>query len=69
MNDTPSIQQTTKGRDARLKALEEIDEEDLKKAVNLYKTKLRELNEARVVVANVEREVKELELKIDQGNI
>lgn len=59
----------SKAKEARLKAIAEVEEEALEKAIKLYKGKLRELNEAKVVVANIEREIKELELEIDQGNL
>ena len=51
------------------KAHREIAEENQEKAVKLLKSKLRELESAKVVVANVEREIEELELKISHGNI
>ncbi len=51
------------------KARREIAEENQEKAVKLLKNKLRELNGAEVVLANVKREIEELELKIQHGNI
>lgn len=51
------------------KAHREISEENQAKAVKLLKTKLRELEAAKVVVENVQREIDDLELKIEQGNI
>lgn len=51
------------------KAKREIAEEIQDKAVALLKNKLRELNSAETVVANVKREIEELELKIEHGNI
>ena len=51
------------------KARREIAEENQEKAVKLLKNKLRELNGAEIVVANVKREIEELELKIQHGNI
>jgi hypothetical protein len=51
------------------KAHREIAEENQSKAVKMLKIKLRELEAAKVVVENVTREISELELKIEQGNI
>lgn len=50
------------------KARKEIESENLKEAIEEFKMKLRELERARVIVANIEREIKELELKVAQGN-
>ena len=47
----------------------EIAEENQKKAVGMLKKKLRELEAAKVIVENVTREIADLELKIEQGNI
>jgi hypothetical protein len=54
---------------AILAARNEIAQENQKKAVELLKGKLRQLSAAQTVVANVEREIADLELKIEQGNI
>ena len=51
------------------RARREIDEENMKKATTLLKDKYRELSVAETVVANVEREIEDLELQIEQGNI
>lgn len=51
------------------KARREISEENQEKAVKLLKGKLRELSGAETVVSNVKREIEELELKIEHGNI
>jgi len=51
------------------KAHREVAEENQAKAVKALKSKLRELEAAQTVVANVEREIQELELKIEQGNL
>ena len=50
------------------KAKQEIEEEDLKKAVGLLKKKLREKKEAEVILANIDREIEDLELRIEHGN-
>jgi hypothetical protein len=60
---------TDKAKEAILKAKQEIAEENLKKAVELLKKKLREREAAQVVLTNIDREISELELKIEQGNI
>lgn len=49
-------------REARM----EIDEEIISKAKETLKTKLRELASAKRIVANITREIQELELKLDQ---
>ena len=51
------------------KAHREIAEENKTKAVKALKSKLRELEAAKVIVANVQREIDDLELKIEQGNL
>lgn len=51
------------------RAEREIAEENMKKAVDRLKYKLREREAARVVLANVEREIADLKLAITQGNI
>ena len=50
-------------------AKREIQEENQKKAVKLLKEKYRELEAAKTVVSNVEREIEDLEMKIEHGNI
>lgn len=47
----------------------EVLEEDTKAAVKLYKAKLRELQKANQVVGAIEREIKDLELRIEQGDV
>ncbi len=49
-------------------AKKEVAADDLKRAVKLYKAKLDELNTATTVVDNINREIADLELKIEQGN-
>ena len=50
------------------RARNEVAEENQKKAVSLLKEKLRALDTAETVVANINREIEELELAIEQGN-
>jgi hypothetical protein len=57
------------GKAARLQAEKEINDENLAKAVAILKEKYRERQEATTVLANVNREIDELELAVDQGNI
>lgn len=52
---------------ARAKA--EIAEENLQKGVAKLKTKYRELAAAETVVANIKREIADLEAAVEQGNI
>lgn len=47
----------------------EVQEENVKKAVETLKSKLRERDRAQTVLANIDREIAELELKIEQGNL
>lgn len=56
-------------RAAITRARNEIAEEQQKKAVELLKSKLRELAAAETVVANITREIEDLEARIEQGNI
>jgi hypothetical protein len=51
------------------KAHREIAEENQNKAVGALKKKLRELEGAETIVGNIKREIADLELKIEQGNI
>lgn len=57
------------GQLAREKAAAEIAAEKLSKAVEVYKRKLRERDGAQSVLDNINRELKDLELAIDQGNV
>jgi len=61
MNDS-----VTKAAIAR--ARQEVDEEKMTKSVAALKAKLKELDAAKTVVANIEREIADLELRIEQGN-
>lgn len=54
---------------AIIQARNEIAKENMHKAVELLKSKLREENTAETVLANVRREIVELELAVEQGNI
>lgn len=47
----------------------EVASENQKKAIELLKKKLREQDAAQTVVDNVKREIADLELRIEQGNI
>ncbi len=51
------------------RARNEVAEENTKKSVELLKVKLRALASAETVVSNIGREIAELELAIEQGNI
>jgi hypothetical protein len=55
-------------RSAIAKARREIQEEEMEKAVKKLKTKYRELSTAETVVANIQREIEDLEEAIEQGN-
>lgn len=57
------------GQLAREKAAAEIAAEKLSKAVGVYKCKLRERDAAKAVYDNINRELTDLELAIDQGNV
>ena len=63
----PDLKVDAKAAIAR--ARREIQEEGMKKAVDKLKGKLRERESARTVLANVEREITDLELAIEHGNI
>jgi len=49
-------------------AKQEIAKEEVTRAVKLYKAKLTERNAAQTVLDNIDREIADLELKIEQGN-
>jgi len=53
---------------ALAKAKEEIAAEQLTKGVAAFKVKLRALEAAKLVVENLEREIADLQAKIEQGN-
>ena len=58
----------TKGQKAIRVAREEVESEDLKTSTGKLKKKLRELQEAEVIVNNIKREIEDLEEEITQGN-
>ncbi len=60
---------TTTAQAAITAARNEVAQENQRKAIDLLKTKLRSLASAETVVANIKREIADLELKIEQGNI
>ena len=51
------------------RAQREVQEENMAKAVAKLKAKYRELASAETVVANIKREIADLELAAEQGNI
>lgn len=59
---------STDAKAAIARAKREIAEENMKKGVEQLKTKLRERDRAKTVLDNIEREIKDLELSIEQGN-
>lgn len=59
----------TNAQSAITRARNEIAAEKLAKAVELLKRKLRERDSASTVLANIDREIADLELQIEQGNI
>jgi len=50
------------------RARREVQEDLMKKAVDKLKAKLKERDTASTVLANIDREIKDLELAIEQGN-
>jgi hypothetical protein len=67
MNEVTDLKPSYKEVVARAKR--EVQEENVKKAVETLKGKLRERDRAQTVLANIDREIAELELKIEQGNL
>ena len=61
------IQSITKAAIAKARA--EIAQEKVDKAVKLLKDKYRQLEAAKTVVANIEREIADAEGAIEQGNL
>lgn len=55
-------------KEVKKQVQKEVLEEQKERAVRLYTGKLRELNEAKNVVSNLEREIELLEEKIEEGN-
>lgn len=50
-------------------ARKEIADENLKKSIEVLKTKLREKARAQTIVDNIDREIADLEGAIEQGNV
>jgi len=67
VNETVEPKLDAKAAIARAKR--EVQEENMKKAVETLKGKLRERDRAATVLENIDREISELELKIEQGNL
>ena len=67
MNEVTELKPNYK--DVVSRAKREVQEENIKKAVEALKGKLRERDRAQTVLANIDREIQELELKIEQGNL
>lgn len=59
-------EQEVKKKSIREQAQDELIEERTKQYVKEMKQKLKEIEGAKVVVSNLEREIKDLELKIQQ---
>lgn len=57
------------GRSPREIAEAEIAKEKAEKAVELLKEKFRQLDKAKTIVANIEREIEDLEQQIEDGDI
>lgn len=62
------IETNTDAKAAIARAKREIQEENMKRGVEQLKVKLRERDRAQTVLENINREITELELKIEQGN-
>lgn len=54
-------------KDALAKAKAEVEKEEVEKMVKSFKSKLKEVESAKRIVANLERELEEMELTL--GNI
>ena len=59
---------TVDAKAAIARAKREVQEDLMKKAVDKLKKKLQEHSAAVTVASNIEREIKDLELAIEQGN-
>lgn len=64
-----SVGGTTAAQSAIERARFEVREETMKKGVEQLKTKLRERERAATVLANIDREIVDLEQAITQGNV
>jgi hypothetical protein len=67
MNEVADLKPNFK--DVVSRAKREVQEENVRLAVDKLKGKLREKDRAQTVLSNIEREIQELELKIEQGNL
>ena len=67
MNEVTDLKPNFK--DVVSRAKREVQEENVRLAVDKLKGKLREKDRAQTVLSNIEREIQELELKIEQGNL
>lgn len=69
MNDVTKLNSLTAAANAIARAKAEVAEENLQKGVTKLKTKYRELSAAETVVANIKREIADLEAAVEQGNV
>lgn len=69
MMNTLKWRWTLNAKELLIRARNEVADENLKKAIELLKVKLRSRSAAQTVVDNIDREIKDLELRIEQGNI
>jgi len=69
MTNVSSINGGSPARTAIERAKAEIAEENLQKGVAKLKVKYRELAAAQTVVANITREIADLEAAVEQGNV
>jgi len=68
-DNTPTVKTTTSFIDqVKAQAQHEINKELSEKAVKLMKSKYKELKAAKTIVANLERELLDLEARINDGN-
>lgn len=51
---------------AKKQAQEEVDKENMDKAVGKYKSKMQELKNAKKIVKNIERELEDLDDELSQ---
>ena len=68
MNNVTSLPKD-RAKKAIEKAKADIEEENLDDGVKLLKEKYRELEKARTIVGNIERDIADIEERIIQGNI
>ena len=59
----------SKGQSAIEQARREVAEETQKKAVAALKKLLQQEEAAKTALANIQREIKDMEIQIEQGNI